>query len=426
MFFYFCYFIVCLSVSFYANATQQVPPVGTRTKVGIDCLMEEQYSPLLSGKKIGLITNHTAINSQLQSTIEVLKAHQSTKGYQLVALFAPEHGIDGSIQAAQEIRTDNSDNSLPIYSLYGETLRPTDDMLKGINLLIFDIQDIGTRSYTYISTMFYAMEEAAKRKIPFMVLDRPNPINGITVDGPMLEEKWRSITGYINVPYCHGMTIGELAQYFNGEYKIGCQLKVIPMRNWRREMTFAETGLHWIPTSPYVPEATTPFFYPITGVIGEFKFVNIGIGYTLPFKVIGAPWIAGKQLAEQLNAQKFPGVYFKAFHYRPMFGRCAHKDCEGVLILITNPLTFRPIAVQYLILGMLKNLYPNQFKEAITNAKKFKKTLCQLYGTEEIFRIIVEEKNIVWKLCEVHKDKRENFLKKRKKYLLTEYGKLAL
>ncbi|HEV8051739.1 MAG TPA: DUF1343 domain-containing protein [Parachlamydiaceae bacterium] len=394
-----------------------------KVKVGVDRLMLDEYAKLLKGKRIGLITNQTAMSNEFKSTANVLKTNASLKGYKLVALFAPEHGINGTTSAAHSVDDSKDADQLPIYSLHGKTQRPTDQMLKDITLLIFDIQDIGSRSYTYINTMFYAMEEAAKRGIAFMVLDRPNPINGITVDGPLLEDKWRSFLGYIDIPYCHGMTAGELARYFNSEYKIGCKLDVIPMQGWKRQMTFQETGLQWIPTSPYIPESNTPFFYPTTGIIGELKLVNIGIGYTLPFKVIGAPWIKGMHFAKELNAQKFPGVHFEPFHYRPTYGRFAKEECQGVLIQITDPLVYKPVSTQYLLLGMLKGLYPDKFQESLEAIKKNKATLCKLNGCEEIFRVIVEEKNIVWKLRTLQNSGRDAFLKKRQKYLISEYGR---
>lgn len=238
-----------------------------------------------------------------------------------------------------------------------------------------------------------------------------------------LEEKWRSFLGYINVPYCHGMTAGELALYFNKEYQVGCKLDVVPMKGWKRQMTFHETGLPWIPTSPYIPESNTPFYYPTTGIIGEFQLVNIGIGYTLPFKVVGAPWIKATQFANHLNSQKFSGVHFEPFYYRPIYGRYAKEECQGVLIQITDHLLFKPVSTQYLLLGMLKSLYPEKFQEAIAAVKKNKATICKLNGTEEIFNVIVEEKNIVWKLCALQNKDRELFLKKRQKYLLADYGK---
>lgn len=393
-----------------------------KIKVGIDRLMEEEdYAKLLKGKKIGLITNHTAINQNFVSTADVLKANAAAKGYTLVALFAPEHGIRGSMFAAQSVDDTRDRDQLPIYSLHGKTLRPTDQMLQGINLLIYDIQDIGSRSYTYINTMYYVMEEAAKRGIAFLVLDRPNPINGVMVDGPLLEEKWRSFLGYINVPYCHGMTAGELALFFNKEYQVGCKLDVVPMKGWKRQMTFQETGLPWIPTSPYVPEPTTPFYYPTTGIIGELQFVNIGIGYTLPFKVVAAPWIQADQFASQLNAQKFPGVHFTPFYFSPVYGRYVKQECQGVLIVVTDPLTFKPVSTQYLLLGMLKSLYPAQFLEAIDSVVQKKDMWCKLNGTEEAYRLVTEEKHIIWKLCALQNKGREVFLKKRQKYLISEY-----
>ena len=172
----------------------------------------------------------------------------------------------------------------------------------------------------------------------------------------MLDEKWRSFIGYVNVPYCHGMTIGELARFFNGEYHVGCKLKVIPMRGWKRSMTYADTGLAWIPPSPNVPEADTPFFYPSTGILSGLKLLNIGVGYTLPFKIVGAPWINAKQYAQKLNEQKLPGVCFVPFYFKPFYGLYKGEDCQGVLIRITQPLRYRPVAVQYVLLGLLKSM----------------------------------------------------------------------
>lgn len=398
--------------------TGQAPKV----KVGVDLVMGPEYLSKLKGKRIGLVTNHTAVNGKLISTTDLLKKYAEAKEYKLVALFAPEHGVTGSSYAEEMIAETKDADGIPIYSLHGKTRRPTDEMLKQVNLLIFDIQDIGSRSYTYISTLFYVMEQAAKKQIPVIVLDRPNPINGLIVDGPLLDDKWRSFIGYINVPYCHGMTVGELARFFNGEYNIGCQLDVVPMKGWRRWMSFQDTGLPWIPTSPYIPESNTPFFYPTTGIIGTLQLVNIGIGYTLPFKVIGAPWINAQLLAKSLNAQKFPGVHFEPFHYRPFYGRFAKQDCQGVLIVITDTAKFRPVTTQYLIIGILKSLYPKQFLDAIAAAKSQKETICKVNGTEEVYRLITEEKNIVWKLRNLHTKEREDFLNKRKKYLISTYN----
>lgn len=409
--------ILLVVLSYFSCVEAESPKV----RVGIDCLMEGEYTSKLKGKNIGILTNHTGITSNLESSIEFLKRHSKEKGYRIEAIFAPEHGLNGAAYASQSLEGGKYPDNIPVYSLYGKVKRPTQVMLKGITLLICDIQDIGTRSYTYISTMFYLIEEAAKHKIPVMILDRPNPINGIVVDGPMLDDKWRSQIGYINVPYCHGMTIGELARYFNKEYQIDCELEVVPMRGWKREMSFADTGLTWIPTSPYIPEPTTPFYYPTTGILGELQLVNTGIGYTMPFKIVGAPWIDAKKFAAQLNKQQFPGVVFQPFHFCPMYGRYAKENCQGVLILIEDPLKFKPMSTQYLLIGILKSLYPDKFQIAINSFKKNKETLCKLNGTEEAYRLIVEDKNIVWKLCHLHDKERTQFLEIRKKYLMKSY-----
>ncbi len=393
----------------------------TKVLVGVDVLIREGKIEQLKGKRIGLITNHTAITSDGKSTIDIFKQLGKNNGFELCALFAPEHGLNGSIHAEEEVDDLHDGDAIPIYSLYGKHRRPSETMLKGINLLVYDIQDVGSRSYTYISTLFYVMEEAAKKKIPVMILDRPNPINGVVVDGPMLEERWRSIVGYINVPYCHGMTAAELALFFNGEYKIGCELKIVPMKNWKREMSFNETRLQWIPTSPHIPEASTPLFYPVTGLLGELSLVSIGVGYTLPFKVVGAPWINAKKFATALNGQKFPGVHFEPFHYKPFYGKFAHEECQGALITVTNHLLYKPVSTQYLIIGILKGLYPGRFKEAILHSKDRKEMFCKVSGTEEIYRIMTEENNIVWKLKSFQEKERAHFLALRQKYLISSY-----
>lgn len=396
----------------------QLPVKAATVTLGVEQLFNPEYQNVLKGKKIGLITNHTAVNSKLETTVEVFRKNAPLYGYTLKAFFAPEHGLTGNQYAAESVKNSHDPTGIPIYSLHGETRRPTKEMLQDINLLVYDIQDIGSRSYTYISTLFYCMEEAAKYHIPVVVLDRPNPINGIMVDGPLLEERWRSIVGYINVPYCHGMTIGELASYFKAEYKIACSLVVIPMKGWKREMSFADTELRWIPTSPQIPEASTAMYYPLTGLLGELQLVNIGVGYTLPFKLVGAPWINGQQLAKCLNAQQYPGVQFYPFSYRPFFGRFAHEDCQGVMIHVTNHLTFLPVTTQYLIIGVLKSLYPNNFQKVFQIPADRREMFHKVNGTADIYEILVKEKYAAWRLKSFHQQERAVFLNKRTKYLL--------
>lgn len=387
-----------------------------KVDLGIDRLFEDAHLACVKGKKIGLITNHTGVDKKLKPTIEIFKESDQCS---LVALFSPEHGIDGVSYAAEEVIDLKDADGIPIYSLHGKTRRPTEKMLKDIEVLVFDIQETGCRPHTYAATLFYAMEEAAKRKIPFIVLDRPNPMGGVTVDGPMLSDKWRSFLGYINVPYCHGMTLGELALFFNAEYKVGCDLKIVPMTGWKRSMTFKETGIPWIPPSPHVPEPDTPFFCASTGVLGELEIVNIGIGYTLPFKLVGAPWIDAKLFAEKLNSQALPGVTFVPYHFRPFYGRYKGESCHGIKIVITDAKIYRPLAVQYLLLGMLKTLYPKEFKERLKGISETKrKCFCQANGNEEMYHLLLNEKYVAWKLIHFQQAEREAFLEKRKPYLL--------
>jgi len=251
-----------------------------------------------------MLTHIAAVDQNLQLSYKRLEKHA-----QIVSFFCPEHGLDGSY-SAEKLVPNSQINKIPIHSLHGSNKRPTKEMLEDLDLIIIDLQSIGSRTYTYITTIFYMMEEAAKRNLPIMILDRPNPLGGNLVEGPMLDLKFRSFVGYINIPYIYGMTICELACFFNKEYSINAQLILIPMKGWKRSMTFEDTGLDWIPTSPHIPKATTPFFYPMTGLLGELQIVNIGVGYTLPFSLVGAPWIDKENFAKKLNKQKLPGGIF--------------------------------------------------------------------------------------------------------------------
>lgn len=378
---------------------------------------------MLKGKRVGLISNQSAINQELKTTFEKLQEHGNQ--FQLTALFAPEHGFYGDAYAYETVADHKVTEGMPLYSLHGATRRPTDEMLKDVDVLVYDIQDVGSRSYSFISTLFYCMEEAAKRNIKFLVLDRPNPLGGEVVDGPLLNEKWRSFLGYINVPYCHGMTVGELARLFNEEYNINCDLKVIAMRGWKRSMTFKDTGLVWMPTSPQIPEEDTPFFYPTTGLIGHCSLVNIGIGYSLPFKLIGAPWIHSETFATRLNAQRLPGVTFKPFYFRPFFGKFKLEKCQGVKIIITDPHAYLPLTTQFTIMGVIKALYPKHFREAmqaVLDSRNKRDVFNKLCGNEEVLSQLSDEKYFVWKLRERCQKDRDYFLAFRKKYLNPSYS----
>ncbi len=387
-------------------------------ELGIDYFFSEPLAKSIQGKRIGLIVNQTSMNQKLESTASLFLKHH----FVVKALFSPEHGIYGLSKASEKIASEES-KAIPIYSLYGESRRPTEKMLQEVDVLVYDIQEIGVRSYTFASTLFYAMEEAAKFKKKLIVLDRPNPLGGVMVDGMMLDESLRSFVGYINVPYCHGMTIAELAQYFNQEYQIGVDLVVVPMKGWDRAMTFSETKLPWIPTSPNIPEPDTPYYYATTGLIGELGLTNIGIGYTLPFKVVGAPWIDADSFASHLNSQKLPGVKFVPTHYKPFYGQFKEQVCHGVLIKILDDKVFKPTTTQMLLLGILKSLYPKQIQEALKKISKSSKDIfCKCSGTSEILNILEQEKYACWKLIGFQSQEREAFILKRKKYLIPAYN----
>lgn|SRR3989338_2386530 len=388
----------------------------SRVEVGLERIAEKEFCSLFQGKKIGLITNHTAITGRFETIFDVFGSPKL--GCQVTAVFAPEHGIDGLFYADHHVK-DEKKQTFQIYSLYGKTRRPTGEMLDSVNLLVFDIQDIGCRSYTYATTLFYCMEAAQERKIPIVVLDRPNPLGGNLVDGFFVEEKLRAFNSYLNVPFCHGMTIGELARYFNAEYKVGAALTVIPMRGWNRSMTFVETGLPWVPTSPNVPERDTPFYYAATAAFGELSFVNIGVGYTLPFKVVGAPWIDSAQYRKVLQEQHLPGVTFAEIHFCPFFGLFKGEKCHGVQIHITDPAVFKPIETQCFLFGILKSLYPDRVLEGLKKAGAQKiRLFSQAVGTEHMIELIQTEKHVAWKLCKYQQGEREAFKERRRRYLI--------
>ena len=261
------------------------------------------------------------------------------------------------------------------------------------------------------------MEEAAKKGINVVVLDRPNPLGGKIADGPMLDEKYRSFVGYINVPYCHGMTIGELARFFNEEYKVGCTLTVVPMKSWKRGMRFEQTGLPWIPTSPNIPESTTPFFYPATGILGELQLVSTGVGYSLPFKIVVAPWIDRKVFAKRLNKGCPEGVHFQETRVKPFTGKNAAHTCEGVLIVVTDWSRFNPIRVEYWLFDVLKQMYPVRFRQALLGLGKQLNFFHLVCGTRAVYDILLKEEKPYQKLVALHSEERFSFLKLRQKYL---------
>jgi uncharacterized protein YbbC (DUF1343 family) len=326
-----------------------------RVQTGLDVLESEKFAPL-RGKHIGLITNHTGLDYQERTTINVL-AH--APGVQVVALFSPEHGIAGHSDEKLPSSKDAS-TGLPIFSLYGDHLRPTDEMLQGIDALVFDVQDAGVRFYTYTTTMAYCMEEAAKHHIAFFVLDRPNPLNGDIVEGPMLDTEKTSFVAYYPLPVRYGLTIGELAQFFNTENHINAELHVIPMKNWHRNYFFESTGLKWIPPSPNLRTLKGSLLYPGLEIL-QNAGVSVGRGTEAPFEEFGAPWINGEEVASVLNAKNLPGVHFVNQPFVPVSGLYAGQHCGGVGVRVTDRTALRSMRVGLEIAAELHKKYPDQF-----------------------------------------------------------------
>ncbi len=338
-----------------------------KVKTGIEVLKESNFK-ILQGKRVGLITNPTGVDDNLKSTIDIL--HQAP-GVKLVALYGPEHGVRGDVHAGDKITDFKDPNTgVPVYSLYGATRKPTKEMLQGIDVLVYDIQDIGCRSYTYISTMYLAMQAAAENNIEFVVLDRPNPLGGQKVEGNITEDKFVSFVSQLKIPYVYGLTCGELAQMINGERFISqpCKLTVVKMKKWRRKMMFEQTGLPWVPTSPHIPFAHSAYFYPISGILGELGYMSIGVGYTLPFEMFAAEWIKAEEFAAALNAKRLPGIIFRPIHLKPYYSVGQGKNLQGVQVYLRDFSKTRLSDIQFHVMEVAAQLYPNQ--KVFDNADK--------------------------------------------------------
>ena len=329
-----------------------------RVQVGLDVLESEKFAPL-RGKHVGLITNHTGLDAQGRSTVDLLS---HTQGIQLVALFSPEHGLAGN-NDERVASTKDAATGLPIYSLYAETRRPTDAMLQGIDTLVFDVQDAGVRFYTYTTTMAYCMEEAAKHNIAFYVLDRPNPLGGEIVEGPVLDADKTSFTGYYPLPVRYGLTIGELAQFLNSENHINCELHVIAMKNWHRNYFYESTGSRWIPPSPNLRTLKGSILYPGLEIL-QNAGVSVGRGTEAPFEEFGAPWINGDEVAAELNARHLPGLRFTGQPFIPVVGLYGGQRCGGVAVRVTDKQAVRSMSMGIEIAAILKKLYPTNFDPA--------------------------------------------------------------
>lgn len=417
---------------FFLAVTLRASPV----KLGIDMLQEENFATL-EGKEIGLVAHPASVDSRQVSTITILR---KAKNFHLTALFGPEHGIYADEYAGAKISNrKDAITGLPIYSLYGDTRKPTPEMLRGLDALVFDLQDIGSRSYTYISSMKLCLEACREAAIEFIVLDRPNPIGGNRIEGPMVEKGFESFVSALPVPYLHGMTMGELALLMRDkicpDYK---KLKVIKMSGWKRSMLWDDTGLTWIPTSPHIPYASTCAAYAATGILGELGQISNGVGYTQPFDLIGAPWIQARSLATALNdfwststdtyrivsdngdirslPPKTPeGIRFLPVRYKPFYALFKDKPCQGVQIVL-NPRTAETLVeINFRVLETL-----NAPKLIASASREQRSMFDKCCGTDAPRKALSAGGIGLSKLYEQWKSSCEQFREARKKFLLYE------
>lgn len=346
--------IICIATITTSAFAQKI-----NIKTGIEVLKENNFKTL-KGKRIGLITNPTGVDNNLKSTIDIL--HEAPN-VDLVALYGPEHGVRGDVHAGDKVDTFTDPNTgVPVYSLYGSTRKPTAEMLEGVDVLVYDIQDIGCRSYTYISTMYLAMQAASENNIAFVVLDRPNPLGGEKVEGNLVEDDYISFVSQLKIPYVYGLTCGELALMINKEMmsESPCQLEVVKMKKWRRKMTFEDTNLQWIPTSPHIPFSHSAIFYPTSGILGELGYMSIGVGYTLPFEMFAAEWINAEEFSKALNSKKLPGIKFRPLHLNPFYSVGKGKNLQGVQIHIMDFKKARLSDIQFHVMEVVADLYPDK------------------------------------------------------------------
>ena len=358
------YIILCLITSLTGGLSAQ------KTMTGIEVLKKDNFK-ILEGKRVGLITNPTGVDNSLKSTIDILFEAPNVN---LVALYGPEHGVRGDVHAGDKVENSTDPSTgLPVYSLYGKTRKPTPEMLQGIDVLVYDIQDIGCRSFTYISTMGVAMEAAAENGIEFIVLDRPNPIGGEKVEGNLVEDGDISFVSQFKIPYIYGLTCGELARMLVGEHMLAkdCKLTVVPMKHWKRSMDYTKTGLQWIPSSPHIPHPHSAYFYPLSGIVGELPYLSIGVGYTIPFQMFAAEWIDADKLADRMNNLNLPGIKFRPMHLKPFYAFGKGEHLQGVQVHILDYKKARLSEVQFYIMQELATLYPDKPAFCKENESRF-------------------------------------------------------
>ena len=355
------------SVLVVAQDTSQIS-AGPKVKTGIEVLRSRGFEGL-AGKRVGLVTNPSGVDSHLNTTIDILFEAPEVN---LVALYGPEHGVRGNAYAGDKVADSrDSKTGLPVYSLYGATRKPTPQMLEGIDVMVYDIQDVGVRSYTFISTLGLVMEACAEKGIEVVVLDRPNPLGGNKIEGCYVEQPFNSFVSQYKIPYIYGLTVGELAVLINEEglnrgqkgnqAPAKCKLTVVPMEGWTRDMLYEDTGLPWVLPSPNIPFKDSPMYYAASGVCGElYGFMNIGIGYTLPFQLFGALWLDPEKLKARLESYNLPGISFRTIWYKPYFGSLAGKHVKGLQFFFTDYEKARVTETQFYVMQAVAQLYPDK------------------------------------------------------------------
>ena len=374
--------------------------------LGIDVLEAQGYA-LLQGKQIALITNQTGVDSRGRSTADLLA---KAPGVKLVALFSPEHGIRGTREHGESVGdTLDPRLHLPVYSLYGAVQRPSPPMLNSVDVIVFDMQDVGARFYTYLTTMGMAMEEAASRGIGFMILDRPNPLGGSVVEGQVLDSRIRHFTAYYQIPVRHGFTAGELAQWYNQTHKLGVALTVIAMKNWKREELWPDTELPFVAPSPNIRNPVAALLYSGIGMF-EATNVAVGRGTDFPFELFGAPWMSGEVLAKRLNDLQLPGLQFTPTLFTPATDVYQGLLCSGVRIKVTAPNVVRPVDLFVHIACLIRELWPKEFKPRWDE-------VARVTGSQDFEHLYIENKPAADMLNLFHKSA-EDFVKDRQPYLL--------
>ena len=386
----------------------------SQVKTGIEVLRERNFD-VLQGKRVGLCTNPTGVDRNLVSTIDIL---HDAENVNLVALYGPEHGVRGNVYAGDHVDNEvDLRTSLKMYSLYGKTAHPTQEMMDEIDVMVYDIQDIGCRSYTYISTMGNLMEACQKYGKELIVLDRPNPLGGKKIEGCLVEDGFYSFVSRFAIPYIYGQTPGELALYLNAKAANPCKLTVVEMEGWTRDMTWEDTGLEWIVASPHVPHGRTAIYYPVTGIFGEFYYINIGVGYTMPFEVMGAPWVNADSLASALNALELPGVVFRGLHYKPYYSVFKGENIQGVQIHITDYEKVALSEIQFYVVQEMMRLWGNQHDWFAECDQKRFSMFNKVCGTDKIKELF--GKRYRWEDAKAYWDKDvEKYREESSKYYL--------